>query len=408
MTDVDRAVDVLIHALTHAVEEGKGEGLSPYVDWHDLYNSDHGDEEWLAWPVIPARRQVVVYAPAKAGKSLVVLDIAASVASGKPVLGQENNAGKRHVLYLDYEMTGSDLLERLVEMGYEPEDLTHLHYALLPIIPALNTPEGAKVVREMAAECKAELVVIDTLSRAVDGDINSPGTVSDFYKWTGIALKADGVALARLDHEGKDSTRGMIGSSMKATDVDMVWHLKKTDDGLLLTRKATRIMWGEDEVAVTVKRDPLRHIIAPRGWAAGTGKIVEQLDALNLPDDVSVRKAKQALSGADITVGRDALADACRRRRERSGLEALINQHSGVPDPRRNTSIDTSIGTPHGTPAENAVTRAEHLTEHHGTPDSSGVPSGSPSIEGNSGQDHPRTSETDDVEDEISGFLEEN
>lgn len=347
-----------------------------YVDWDELYNTDHGDERWLAWPLIPVGRQIVIYSPAKAGKSLVMLDVAASIASGKPILGQPNHAGRRHVLYLDYEMTGADLLERLIEMGYEPEELTHLHYALLPIIPALNTPEGAKVVREMAAGCEAELVIVDTLSRAVEGDINSPGPVTEFYRFTGLALKADGRALARLDHEGKDASKGMIGSSMKNTDIDIVWHLKKTDDGLLLTRKWTRIMWGEESVSVTVKRDPLQHVIGPRCNAAGTGKAVTEMDGLGLPHDISVRKAKAALEAAGHSNGRDALSDAVRQRKERGRVEGFIHRPQSVPSTPRNTLIDTPGGTSNGTTPHNTVTSMEHSTEHLGTPPPSSVPCG--------------------------------
>lgn len=373
----DEAVQALKELL--AVVEVAGIALvhprSRYVDWDELYSSDHNTEDWIAEPLFPAGRQCVVYAPAKAGKSLIVLDVVTSVAAGKPILGRNNKAGRRHVLYLDYEMTGADLLERLTEMGYEPGDLTHLHYALLPIIPALNTPDGAKIVREMAAECDAELVVIDTLSRAVEGDINAPNTVSDFYTWTGLALKADGRALVRLDHEGKDAAKGMIGSSMKATDVDLVWHLKRMDDGLLLTRKYTRIMWGEESVSVTVKRDPLRHVIGPRLEAAGTSEYVLRLDELGLSASISVREATAALRAAGGTVSNEPLRDALRRRRDREGVDAYVNQHSAVPKSVRHTSIDTANGTAHGTAPENALTCTAQQTAQHGTADLSGVPS---------------------------------
>lgn len=380
---------------------------SPYVDWQELYASDQGGEEWLAWPIIPARRQAVIYAPAKAGKSLILLDIVASVASGKPILGQDNKAGKRHVLYLDYEMTGSDLLERLEEMGYEPADLTHLHYALLPIIPALNTPDGAKVVREMAAECEAELVVVDTLSRAVEGDVFHPTVVGDFYKWTGLCLKADGRALVRLDHEGKDASKGMIGSSMKATDVDLVWHLKRTDDGLRLTRKYTRIMWGEEEVDVAIKRDPLRHTIAPRGWAEGTGKVVELLDRLGIPDDASTRVAGSALREAGEKATNAALRDAVRRRRERVDLEDLV----GGAEVCRNGlgTLYPQGGSAH-LPAQeekHALTSPAHPSAHLGTPTPSTVPSEPLSKSGTPAQDHSLARSEEPIEDLISAFFED-
>jgi hypothetical protein len=49
---------------------------------------DHADEEWLAYPIIPKGRAIALYAPAKAGKSTIVLAVAAAVATGRRVLGQ--------------------------------------------------------------------------------------------------------------------------------------------------------------------------------------------------------------------------------------------------------------------------------------------------------------------------------
>ena len=50
-------------------------------------------------------------------------------------------------------MTPDDLDERLREMGYGPgSDLSNLHYATLPSLPPLDTPEGGKAVAEPAAE----------------------------------------------------------------------------------------------------------------------------------------------------------------------------------------------------------------------------------------------------------------
>jgi hypothetical protein len=56
-------------------------------------------------------------------------------------------------------------------------------------------------------------VVIDTVSRAIDGEENSNDT------W----LNQLGIAMIRLDHSGKDETKGMRGGSAKSGDVDAVW-----------------------------------------------------------------------------------------------------------------------------------------------------------------------------------------
>jgi hypothetical protein len=120
--------------------------LAHLVDWQKFWHQDHADEEWLAYPIIPKGRAIALYAPAKAGKSTIVLAVAAAVATGRRVLGQRR-AEQVDVLYLDYEMTEADLLERLGELGYGPDDdLSRLHYALLPSLPPLDTREGANAI----------------------------------------------------------------------------------------------------------------------------------------------------------------------------------------------------------------------------------------------------------------------
>ena len=42
-----------------------------------------------------------------------------------------------------------------------------------------------------------------------------------------MALKEAGIALLRIDHAGKDLTRGQRGTSAKRDDVEVVWFLKK-------------------------------------------------------------------------------------------------------------------------------------------------------------------------------------
>jgi hypothetical protein len=156
-----------------------------------------------------------------------------------------------HVLYLDYEMTASDLMERLETLGYTNEDdLSHLHYALIPSLPPLNTYEGAAEVMKLVELTGAQVVVIDTTGRAVEGEENSADTYREFARTTGLSLKAAGVALLRTDHAGKDKgkTQGQRGSSAKNDDVDIVYHLQRDGHTMKLTRIFSRIGWAPTEV----------------------------------------------------------------------------------------------------------------------------------------------------------------
>src|SRR5262249_22488756 len=75
------------------------------VDWKTFWARDHCEEQWFAWPLLAKGRGHALYAPAKAGKSSVLLYVAAAIATGRPLFGRPVQPARR-VLYVDYEMTG--------------------------------------------------------------------------------------------------------------------------------------------------------------------------------------------------------------------------------------------------------------------------------------------------------------
>ena len=284
--------------------------LAHLVDWTRFWENDQSDEEWLAYPIVPAGRAIALYAPAKAGKSTITLAIAAAVATGRPVLGKRIHP-ITEVLYLDYEMTPADLQQRLLELGYGPDDnLEHLHYALLPSLPPLDTVEGATAVLELIDTTGAEFVVVDTFGRAVGGEEDHADTVRAFYRHTGLSLKARGVTYLRTDHSGKDVAKGMRGSSAKNDDVDLVWQLSRTDTkdghGVRLKRTHSRISWVPDDVKVRrVETDEGFDYVLDGDVKArpdGTRQIMEQMVALGITATTGQRPAAEILKAAGIKV----------------------------------------------------------------------------------------------------------
>jgi hypothetical protein len=112
------------------------------IDWATFWEVDVPEEDWVIEPIVPAHRQVAIYSPAKTGKSLLALDMASGRATGRPVLG---GLGKPplSVVYMDFEMTEDDVRERLVDLGYGPDDdLSRLAYYQLPSLPPLDSERG--------------------------------------------------------------------------------------------------------------------------------------------------------------------------------------------------------------------------------------------------------------------------
>jgi len=273
------------------------EMLDMLVDWKSFWTQDHIVEDWIAKPLIARARQTALFAGAKTGKSWLTLNVIAALATGKPILGHPPTT-QVHCLYLDYEMVEADLYERLEQFGYtEDDDLSHLHYALIPSLPSLNTPEGASAIMRLCELTKAEVVVIDTTGRAIEGEENSADSYREFARTTGLALKRAGIACVRTDHAGKDGGKkhGQRGSSAKNDDVDIVYRLDKTDDGLTLERTHTRISWVPAKVELIVEEfDDITTIRLKtrehKGWTVEEIALAKRLDDLGYPTELTTNE----------------------------------------------------------------------------------------------------------------------
>lgn len=259
------------------------------IDWPLFWTEVEPEPVWLCEPLIERGRQVAFYSEAKAGKSLLWLEVAAALASGRAVLGNPEREPIT-VVYVDQENTKTDLRERLGKLGYVGEKLEGLAYYSFPDLSYLDTETGGRELFALAKYHRGDLVILDTLSRVVEGDENENDTYHNFYRHSGVRLKADGIGLVRLDHAGKDASKGMRGASSKTTDVDEVWQL--TTDGadmLTLVRTHSRSNHGEGRLAVIRKDNPLRHEVA-RAIAAA-------------PNDLEAAEVFLDLQGVDPLTG---------------------------------------------------------------------------------------------------------
>ena len=329
------------------------EMLDMLVDWKTFWTQEHIVEDWIAKPLIARARQTALFAGAKTGKSWLTLNVVAALATGKPILGHPPQT-QVHCLYLDYEMVEADLYERLEQFGYtEDDDLSHLHYALIPSLPPLNTAEGASAMMRLCELTKAEVVVIDTTGRAIEGEENSADSYREFARTTGLALKRAGIACVRTDHAGKDGGKkhGQRGSSAKNDDVDIVYRLDKTDDGLMLVRTHTRISWVPDKVDLIVEDlDDITTIRqrtrATKGWTVQEIDLAKHLDTLGIPKNAGVNEAQRIAKELGAKLGRKSVlsrAIQCRQLPSPDPLETGTTLGNHPLDPM------VALGTTHRT-----------------------------------------------------------
>lgn len=358
-----------------------------YVDWHKLWTEDTTDQEWLLEPILAKGRAHALYAGAKSGKSLLLLELAAALATGRAVLNQPPR-DPQHVLYIDFEMTASDVRDRLEAFGYGiDDDLSRLHYVLLPSIGGLDTPEGAKAVIEAIKATNSVLVIIDTTARAVEGEENDADTMRAFYRWSGVNMKSLGVTWIRADHAGKDTGKGQRGTSAKNDDVDVVWRFTKlSPTSILIEATHRRMQWVPDKVEIELHETDgkLAHHLLGDEISDVAKSTATRLDQLHASVDISVRAARQLLKDHGHKCSSDVLRSALRIRKQKlddGNMSAWLNT---VED--RGTLRGTYIDVPDqqdvrhigGTYDTTASLRGGTLAAHSGTYDSGDVPHVSP------------------------------
>lgn len=349
------------------------------VDWDELWNSTPTEHDWLCEPLIPARRGIALIARYKTGKSLLGLDIAAALATGRPCLHQPA-APPQHVTYVDCEMTHDDLRERLESLGYdETSDLTHLHY-YLGAFPPIDTPTGGQLLTHIATTNHSTLVVIDTIGRATEGEESSADTIRGFYRHVGQPLKAAAITWIRLDHVGHTHRDRARGTSSKGEDVDVMWVMKETDTMNTFTLTSTsRTSWVPRELTLT--RDDttgtLTHTIHETlAVPPGVNDCIADLDRLQAPPDITRRAAAQLLRSNGCGRRNDVITQALKHRKSGPQTSGTTQNSEMVPD--------------HLGPSGTTTKTAGHGPGPHGDRGSESVgPRVSPPKGGTTDPDHP-------------------
>lgn len=242
------------------------------LDWREAFARDFSQIDYLPGRFMERGQQVSLVGDGKAGKSLLTEEWLIRCIKGQRFLGDTVRDPLTSVLYFDRENSVRDIVTRARALGATEEDLDlfmeRFDYRPFPRFSgALDASHVASAeLLGIVSEVKPDVVVLDTVSRFIAGNENDSKTWLDFYGRVHAPLKALGVACLRLDHYGKDQTRGSRGSSAKNQDVDHVWELSVlaqnkwhdlSDDTELITthlkmhRTYTRTGIGEDEFLIT-------------------------------------------------------------------------------------------------------------------------------------------------------------
>jgi hypothetical protein len=301
------------------------------VRWGPAFAQTTEDRQWIIDGMVRKGDNVAVAGPAGSGKSLFFLDVAARLAIGDQVLGFDARE-PMNVLYLDHENNRNDITLCLTDMDFRADQLDRLRYATFPSLEPLDTRQGGRHLHQLAHALDTDVLIIDTISRFVDGDENAADTWQNLYRHAIAPLKAVGRTVIRLDHTGRDESRDARGSSAKRDDPDAVWMFKSTPadlDGRCTVSFTLRKGRGDaytPSIAFNREIAPLEHRIViskpETELQDRIDKCVQALDELNVPNDAGRPKCAKALREHRYGFRTDVIAEAVKKRKHHRPVRA--------------------------------------------------------------------------------------
>lgn len=188
--------------------------------------------EWLIDPVIPAGGLVGLYGPPGTGKSFLAIDMALSVACGRPWQGHDTKTGS--VLYISAE--GGTGIGKRVSAWLRTRAVSPANAEvawLTEAIPLYGDSEAldglmTRVFDEL--KDKPALVIVDTLARCFDGDENQQEDMGRFIQGIDRMRRDFGATLMVVHHTRMDGERERGNTAFRGA-ADAMLSLARTSKG---------------------------------------------------------------------------------------------------------------------------------------------------------------------------------
>ena len=201
--------------------------------------------DYLIKGVLEKQSNAVLFGHWNVGKTFVVLDMAAAIATGERWFGKRVRQGR--VLYLGYEGIRAMKKRMLALRGKRPK-LTDrsVPFEWQPLRTALTKPEGvaalARILRFYTERRKGapDLIIIDPLANALGGDDSDALLMGSLNECVGALIAKQRCTVLRVHHSGHSNQDRARGHSSLPAGVD------------------TEIRVTEQEIALTKQRDDVR------------------------------------------------------------------------------------------------------------------------------------------------------
>jgi len=202
--------------------------------WFDHGDDWNVDQPWLIYKTLPLTGVALLTGPPQGGKTFLALDLARSVATGKPFFTTEPDVkGGTVLLYAGTE--GSGLSERLAAL--EEPDRLPISALVIGGLGAADAMETLKVELRAKMDDMAEkhgvpvrLVVLETLSASgLIRDENSNSEASEAFGKLAALGRALNVLVLVTHHPGKNGTAERGASAIRGS-ADYMLEVRRDGD----------------------------------------------------------------------------------------------------------------------------------------------------------------------------------
>ena len=213
----------------------------PVVRAHEL-ESVPPEQRWLVDTLWPAEAVGVIGAQPKSAKTWLGLELAVSIASGKPCLGRFEVKKPGPVLFYLAEDNAHATRDRLNALcRHHRVDLASLDLLVIDV-PQLRLDLKSQVARldRTLAKYRPRLLLLDPLVRLHSRDENSSQELTPILGHLRTLQRRHKTAIALVHHARKQVNAGQHGQSLRGTGdifawADVLHYLQRCKNGLRLT-----------------------------------------------------------------------------------------------------------------------------------------------------------------------------
>uniref|UniRef100_A0A6H1ZS26 Putative ATPase domain containing protein n=1 Tax=viral metagenome TaxID=1070528 RepID=A0A6H1ZS26_9ZZZZ len=174
-------------------------------------------KDWL-----PKRGKSLLYAPAKAGKSFLSMQLSRCIGAGLPFLGLTTIQAK--VLYIQFELGEEILQGRLKATGKEYENV----WVGTTFSLKLDTTEGKKRLRTAMEAVEPNVLILDPLYKAIIGEENDSHDIREVLDFLDEIIEMFNCSIFLIHHAGYDISKRARGSTVFEDWVDSYIQMRRT------------------------------------------------------------------------------------------------------------------------------------------------------------------------------------